>query len=115
MDRLVIEVSQPVAMRRPDLPSRIPNWVAGKPVPSRTDNWVEKRNPATGEVESHLARSDAEDIAEAVAAARAAQPAWAAMPPVQRGEILTAIANTMQRRRVDIAGTVALETGKSMK
>lgn len=112
---MVIEVTQPTTMRRPDLPSRIPNWIAGKPVPPRTDNWVEKRNPATGEVESHLARSDAEDIAEAVAAARAAQPAWAAMPPVQRGEILTAIANTMQRRRVDIAGTVALETGKSMK
>jgi aldehyde dehydrogenase (NAD+) len=116
MDCVVTEVSQRAApMPKPDVPTHIPNWIVGRPVPAQSGVWVEKRNPATGEVVSQLARSDARDVADAVAAARAAQSGWAATPPVRRGDVLTAIANTMQLRREDIAATVALETGKSMR
>jgi aldehyde dehydrogenase (NAD+) len=115
VDGVVTEVTRRAATRKPDAPSRIANWIGGQPVPARSGAWIEKRNPATGEVLSQLAKSDARDVADAVTAAGAAQPGWAATPPVQRGEMLTAIANAMQQRREDVARVVALETGKSMK
>jgi aldehyde dehydrogenase (NAD+) len=114
VDGVVTETAQRATKRKDDAPGRIANWIGGRPVPARSGAWLEKRNPATGEVLSQLARSDARDVADAVAAARTAQPGWAATPPVQRGEMLTAIANAMQRRREDIARVVALETGKSL-
>jgi acyl-CoA reductase-like NAD-dependent aldehyde dehydrogenase len=112
---LVTEVASGASGRKPGAANYVPNWIGGRAMPARGGAWIEKRNPATGEVQSQLARSGATDVAEAVAAARAAQPGWAATPPVQRGEVLMAVANAMQRRRDDIAATVALETGKSMK
>ncbi len=48
----------------------------------------------------------------AVAAAKAAQPAWAATPGVKRGEILHAVANALEARRDELAAIVALEAGK---
>jgi malonate-semialdehyde dehydrogenase (acetylating) / methylmalonate-semialdehyde dehydrogenase len=41
-------------------------------------------DPSTGEVQAYLEHGDAAILAEAVAAAKAAQPAWAAFNPQQR-------------------------------
>ena len=109
-------VQQNRAMGETSVPSRIANWIGGQASPPRrADAWIDKRSPATGQVLTQVARSDAKDVAQAVGAARAAQSGWGATPAVQRGEVLTAIANAMHMRREDIARTVALETGKSMK
>ena len=59
-------------------------------------------------------RSDAADVAAAVAAARAAQADWAARTPVQRGELVREIALALRARRDEIAVTVVEETGKSL-
>jgi acyl-CoA reductase-like NAD-dependent aldehyde dehydrogenase len=96
-------------------PEDIPNWIAGAPAMADGGAWVEKMNPATGELLNRSARSGEADVARAIAVAREAQPGWADVPPVARGDILHAIANAMEARREDIARTVALETGKSMK
>jgi alpha-ketoglutaric semialdehyde dehydrogenase len=48
----------------------------------------------------------------AVAAARAAQPAWAKRTPVERGALLREIALALQSRREEAAELVATETGK---
>ena len=48
----------------------------------------------------------------AVAAARAAQPAWAATPLADRIAALRRIATLIAERRVEIAGVVSAETGK---
>jgi acyl-CoA reductase-like NAD-dependent aldehyde dehydrogenase len=98
-----------------EAPRDIPNWLDGRQVPARGLAWVDKRNPATGEVTARLARSGAADIEAAIAGAKAAQPAWAAAPGVQRGEVIHRIANTMHDARDWIASIVALETGKSPK
>jgi aldehyde dehydrogenase (NAD+) len=50
-----------------------------------------------------------------VEAAKAAQPAWAALTPVRRGDILRETAILMRAHREAIAAIVAQETGKSMK
>ncbi|MGE0043169.1 MAG: aldehyde dehydrogenase [Vicinamibacterales bacterium] len=97
------------------IPAVVPNCIDGQDVPAAGGETLEKRNPATGEVLCEVARSRAADVAAAIAAARRAQPAWADLPPVRRGEILRDVANRMAARRDEIARVVALETGKSLK
>jgi len=93
----------------------ISNFIGGLACPSDSGETFEKRSPATGEVLSTVARSRAADVERAVAAARAAQPAWGLRPGVERGAILHAICRRLQDRREDVARVVAAETGKSFK
>ncbi|MDD5760155.1 MAG: aldehyde dehydrogenase family protein, partial [Desulfobulbaceae bacterium] len=72
-------------------------------------------SPTNGKTLGTVARPQAADVRAAVNAARRAQPAWASLTPVQRGELLYKVAMAMQDRREDIAYIVALETGKSLK
>jgi len=74
-----------------------------------------KMNPATGRPLCEVARSTRDDVELAVKKAKAAQPAWAAMTVVRRGDILRQIALLMREHRDDIARLVAMETGKSRK
>jgi aldehyde dehydrogenase (NAD+) len=96
-------------------PDQIHNWIGGAETPARSAQSFEKRSPHDGTLLCQVARSAAEDVEAAIAVAREAQPAWAALPPVKRGEILHAIAVAMDAHKEEIARTVAVETGKSMK
>jgi aldehyde dehydrogenase (NAD+) len=62
-----------------------------------------------------VARSGKDDVDAAVAAAVAAQGAWAATPAVQRGLVLHRICNALEAHQQDLAEMVARETGKSPK
>ncbi len=97
------------------VPPEIPNWIAGAQRPAQGGKLFDKLNPHDGQKLCQVARSGREDIAEAVQAAKAAWPRWAALPPVQRGNILHTICNAMEARREEIARIVRLETGKSFK
>lgn len=94
-------------------PSVVPNWIAGEECASAAGRTFDKIDPATGRTLCQVARSSADDIQRAVAAARGAQPAWAAETVARRGEILRATAVLMEQRRADLAGLVAAETGKA--
>src|SRR5215813_12957180 len=63
---------------------RLPLWIGGRAVPARTRRYGEVTNPATGEVVRHVPFSNADDVADAVAAASAAFAAWRAAPPLRR-------------------------------
>ena len=97
------------------IPAVIPNLVAGVDAPAVDALTFSKVDPATGREICRVARSTAADIERAVAAAKQAQPAWAAMTAVKRGDILRQIALLMRERRDAIASLVARETGKSKK
>lgn len=97
------------------IPDVVPNWIGGEERPSASGETFPKYDPASGDLLCAVARSRAADVAEAVAAARRAQPAWAAMTPVARGEILREAALLMRERRQSLARIVAAETGKSFK
>ena len=97
------------------IPSFVPNLVEAGERPSAAGESFAKLDPATGKAICQVARSRAVDIRAAVAAAKAAQPAWAAETVVKRGEILRKVALLMQEHREDIAAIVATETGKSKK
>jgi aldehyde dehydrogenase (NAD+) len=91
------------------------NVIGGEERGASGGGTFEKLAPATGEVLSLVARSAAEDVAAAVAAAEAAQPAWAARPVEERGRILRRVAQLLERDRERVAAVVSAETGKSPK
>lgn len=96
-------------------PTEILNWIDGQQRPAISCEWFDKLNPADGRVACRVTRSLAEDVHQAVQAAKRAQSAWADTPPVQRGMLLHKIVLGMEARQQAIAQTVALETGKSYK
>lgn len=97
------------------IPEIIPNWIDGRECRASSGDTFPKLNPATGKEICKAVRSRIEDVNQAVAAAQAAQAAWAQTPAVKRGEILMEIVQAMQSRREEIARVVAEETGKSLK
>src|SRR5256885_14309024 len=67
--------------------------------------------PATGAPLAEVAAAGPEDVDDAVAAARAAQPAWSRLSPRQRGQHLFAVAALVRRHADDLARTESLDTG----
>ena len=92
----------------------IENYIAGtwqRPAGGRTQDNV---NPATGAVLGQVVVSGKADAEAAVAAAKAALPAWRAMPAPKRGEILFRASNILRRRKDEVARALTLEEGKSL-
>ena len=75
----------------------------------------ESREPATSELLAHVAQGDAADIDAAVAAARAAQPAWLALGGAGRARHLYALARMVQRHSRLFAVLEALDNGKPIR
>jgi aldehyde dehydrogenase (NAD+) len=94
-------------------PEEIPNLIDGESAPAATGGWLDKLRPADGSHLCRVARSEAADVAAAVTAARAAQPAWAERTAVARGEIVRELALLLRLRREEVSEIVAEETGKS--
>jgi acyl-CoA reductase-like NAD-dependent aldehyde dehydrogenase len=97
------------------VPSIVPNQLGGADAPAADGRTFAKIDPATGREICQVARSGAADVRTAVAAATQAQPAWAAMTVVKRGDILRQLALLMREHRDAIAELVSRETGKSRK
>lgn len=84
-------------------------WTAGA---SGSDHQVE--NPATGAVIATTPAGDAGTAAQALAAARAAQTAWAARPSVERGRAVAALADAVRNHADLLARIVVAEQGKPL-
>ncbi len=82
-------------------------WVA----PSSTAT-IQVRNPATNEVIATVPDSNAADVDRAVAAARAAQPAWERLPAIQRAGYLRTVASKLREHKTRLARRVSEEQGK---
>ena len=93
----------------------IDNFIDGRFRPAASGATFEKLSPATGRPLGPVARSNAEDVGDAVDAAARAFPSWAAVPGVQRGLTLHRLVRVMQDGQAAIAAMVARETGKSPK
>ncbi len=81
-------------------------WVAG------SAGLIEVDNPATEEIIATIPDATAEDALAALEAARKAQPAWAAMPAIQRGEAVLALARQVEACGEELARLITLEQGK---
>jgi alpha-ketoglutaric semialdehyde dehydrogenase len=92
----------------------VQNLIDGRLEPARSGEWLEKIRPADETALCRVARSGVEDAADAVAAARAAQPAWADRTAVARGDTLRDVALLLRERREEASAIVAEETGKPL-
>ena len=91
------------------------NLVAGQWQASATGRTFENRNPAdVDDLVGTFPLSSADDVTAAVEAARAAQPAWAAVPAPKRGDVLFRAATLLEARADEVARTMTREEGKTL-
>lgn len=88
------------------------NFIGGEWVASSADSGRQIVSPVTGETLADAPNATAQDIDRAVAAARAAQPKWAALSAWDRANICHAIADLIDERREGFARELSLEQGK---
>ena len=98
---------------------RIDHLINGKTVAGRS--YFETINPATQEVLAEVACGGEHEVNAAVAAAKAAFPAWAATPPPQRaklmrklGELIAADVPAISETETNDCGQVIAQTGKQL-
>jgi RHH-type proline utilization regulon transcriptional repressor/proline dehydrogenase/delta 1-pyrroline-5-carboxylate dehydrogenase len=90
---------------------RHPIVIGGRRIADR--EWVVSSNPARpSQTVGRWARATEADADAAVAAARAAWPAWAAEPAGARASILERAAGIIEARRFELAALEVLEAGK---
>jgi succinate-semialdehyde dehydrogenase/glutarate-semialdehyde dehydrogenase len=88
------------------------SYVAGRWLPS--EDRVPVVDPATGETIADVALASADQCHEAVDAAAAAGPAWAATPPRQRAEVLRRAFELMTEEAEEFARLITRENGKAL-
>ena len=88
--------------------------IGGEWVAARDRRELDVVDPATHEVIQTVARAAAQDVDDAVAAARRAFPAWAATNPSERGTLLRRWADLIMAEVEDLAATEARDVGKPL-
>jgi len=96
----------------PTATSMVAHWVDGRPFPGTSTRTGEVFDPATGEVARHVALASAEDVDAAVAAAKAAFPAWRDTSLARRTQVLFAFRELLAARREELAAILTAEHGK---
>lgn len=71
-------------------------------------------NPATGEVIGVVTNASLEDLDRAVSAAKAAYPAWSALPYAERQKAINALADALEARSGELAALLTREIGKPL-
>ena len=90
------------------------NLIGGRWVPSRTSEFLDVHNPATGETIAKTPLSTGEDLDAAVAAAKAAFPAWRDTPPVVRARSMFRFRQLLEEHFEELAAIVTREHGKTL-
>ena len=90
-------------------------YINGQFVENRSGRWIDVINPATEQRLSQIPEGSREDADRAVDAAQAAQPAWEALPAVERGVWLRKISQGIRQREAEITATIVAEGGKTQQ
>jgi len=89
-------------------------YVDGRWVAADDGAATEVKNKATGAVLGTVPRCGAAETRRAIAAAKAAFPAWAARPAKERGKILRRLADLMVANTEDLGRLMTAEQGKPL-
>lgn len=89
---------------------RIDHLINGKTVAGR--DYFETVNPATQEVLAEVASGGAAEVDAAVAAAKAAFPAWAGLPATERAKLVRRLGDLIAQHVPEIAQTETNDTGQ---
>jgi betaine-aldehyde dehydrogenase len=105
----------PHARKRPERASPVRSFIGGTAVGSASAATFPTINPATGKTLAEVEIAGEAEVELAVAAAKAAQPKWAAMTGMERGRILKAAAALLRERNADLALLETRVTGKPIQ
>lgn len=89
-------------------------FIAGKWVRSHSDQTLDCVDPATAQAFDSIASGNAQDVEDAVAAARSAFAGWKATPAAKRAAILRRIAQKITDNRDDLAALETRDNGKPL-
>jgi len=92
--------------------TNVGHWIAGAPASGAGARTQPVWNPSTGQGARQVLLASAADVAAAVAAARAAQPAWGDTPPIRRARVLNNFLALMNQHRDTLAAMITAEHGK---
>src|SRR3954471_7620610 len=90
------------------------NYVGGRWTESESSELLDVTNPASNEVIARVPLSTPAELDAAVAAARAALPAWRAVSVPERARRLFALREKLVARQDDLARSVTMEMGKTL-
>jgi len=90
----------------------IANYIAGKSVKGTGSRYGDVFDPNTGKVQARVQLSGAQTLAEAVAAAKAAQPGWAATNPQRRARVMFEFKRLLEANIDELARLLSSEHGK---
>lgn len=96
----------------PEGPMAVPLWINGRAFLTVTDEFFDVVDPAKGEAIRRVPLCGADEAAEAVRAAVAAAPAWAALGADDRLSHLAALAKALDDYTGHFAKLIREETGK---
>jgi malonate-semialdehyde dehydrogenase (acetylating)/methylmalonate-semialdehyde dehydrogenase len=90
------------------------NYLNGRFIPSDSAEYLPVMNPGIGKQIAKVPLSSAAQVDEAVAAARAAFPAWSGMPIKERAQVLYRYRALLDKNAQSLAQLVHEENGKTM-
>ncbi|MDR0636253.1 MAG: CoA-acylating methylmalonate-semialdehyde dehydrogenase [Treponema sp.] len=88
-------------------------FINGQFVESETQKYTEAYNPNTGEVIAKVPCCTKEEVERAIAAAKAAFPAWSGTPIIKRVQVLYKLRDLLIERMDELTYMVAFENGKA--
>ena len=92
--------------------TQIGHYINGAPACGQSTRHQPVTNPATGAVTAQVALADTHDVAQAVAAALAAFPAWSDAPPLRRARVLFKFLELLHQHKDALAHAITAEHGK---
>jgi len=88
------------------------HFIGGSVVHGTSNRHGPVYDPATGEMASQVSLATAEETRTAIRAARAAFPAWAATPPLQRARVMFRFKALLDAHIAELAALITSEHGK---
>ncbi|MEP7056820.1 MAG: CoA-acylating methylmalonate-semialdehyde dehydrogenase, partial [Caldimonas sp.] len=92
--------------------TEVGHFINGRALASRSGRRQAVYNPATGSVARQVALASVDEVGAAVAAARAAFPAWADTPPIRRARVMQRFLELLLQHRDTLAAMITAEHGK---
>ena len=93
----------------------IKNYINGDFSPPLLDHWIDNYNPSDGQVYGQIPNSTKEDIEKAYSAAEAAFPDWSSTSLEKRSQILSKIAQLINKKLPELASAEAKDNGKPLQ
>ncbi len=90
------------------------HFIGGKRVAGTSGRTADVFEPMTGEVRGQVALASVDEVRAAVADAKAAQPAWAAINPQRRARVFIKFLDLIHQNMDELADLLAREHGKTV-